>query len=292
MKAYLKFILSALVSTLAVGSASAENWTVDGVAQPTPLTSSATESAVAVDPDTGFVSVKTAGSGPSMATNAQEQNQSQAAPLAISDNPAGGIPPGAGWSVNGVTQLTPLTTSTTESAVAVDPLTGATAIKTATALCASRPPAVFGSPRTLINQTFFSMWNTNFPGLFNTAFGAGVPGVADGTVIAFSFVAPVNNTIEGYILAAYSPNSSGRGSLAAGFSECPGEINAMTPTCNPGLGKIRNEWTTTGRPGACNLVAGRTYYYNVSVENSCVVGPDPGKPGGVCSFRLVSTRYF
>ncbi len=543
MKTYLKLVLSILPSALAVGAVSAQTWTVNGVTQPTPLTPSASESALAVDPANGSVSVKTDGIGPSISisanpkstivngvttilwaasgfgnslscvrvaspflsgwngtatasgsmsltmpsnaqavtltlrctgdngnaenfttvnvigssgielsvspscvppmggnhtiswssigfvrcsapgiacagstwlqndflttagslpvatcanapalgnypitltcTNAQGQSQTQSTQLTISDNCPTVVPNGAVWSVNGSVQPTQLTTSVVESAVVVDPLSAGAGIKVtgprpSVALvatntvpgstsavvswsasnftgnlncnrtssfpvsgwsgpsslasgsvsvlmpstpqtvtltlncdaengsaanstsvivtppdpCASRPPAVFGSPRTLVARSFSSIWNTNFPGLFNTAYGAGVPGIAGGTVIAYSFVAPFNNTIEGYLLASYSPESGGRGSLAAGFSECPGEINALTPTCDAGLGKIRNEWTTAGRAGACNLVPGRTYYYNLSIENSCVFGPDPGTPGGVCSFRLESKRYF
>ena len=544
MKIYLTLVSSILLSALPVGAVSAQSWTVNGVNQQTPLTSSATESAVAVDPANGFVSVKTAGVGPSvtlsanassviangvitlswttsgfgnnlsclrisspdligwsatstiasgsvsltmpssaqaqtlilrctadngsagnfttvnvlgatgielsvspscvppvggnhtvswnsigfvrcsgpeiacasstwtqngfLATagslpavtcanapapgnypitlsciNAQGQSQAQTTQLTISNNCPTVTPSGAGWSVNGSLQPTQLITSAVESAVAIDPLSAATAIQTTgprpsvtlsagspaqvgtsstvswTAsdftgnlnctrssnvavngwsgssplaagainvsmpntpqtvtltlncvaengsavnsttvlvtepdMCATRPPAVFGSPRTLINKSFFSIWNTNFPGLFGTTYGAGVPGIADGTVIAYSFVAPFNNTIEGYLTANFSPEAGGRGSLAAGFSECPGEISALTPTCDPGVFKIRSEWTTANRPEACNLVPGRTYYYNLSIENSCVSGPEPGTPGGVCSFRLQSRRYF
>ena len=469
MKSKLKFIFTVLVSMLTHGPAFAQNWSVDNVAQTPALTSSAFDSAVAVDPDTGFVSLKT--EGPSVSMIAEPNSVSVNGTTTVSwissgfgnnfsctrssnptlsgwsgmsafnsgavsltvpgtaqtltitlvctgefgtaaanatvnvtsglvsakqncgdasrtnDNCEGVVPAGAGWSINGFVQPTRLSTNANESAVAVDPLTGATAIKTtppppptptlslsafspvsggaSTTVtwsstnfigtvnctrtsnpslsgwsgtsqlasgslnvlmptqqqivtltlnctadngsassstnvevqpplpnCTNRPPAVFGSPRTLVSRTFSSIWNTNFPGLFNTAYGASAPGIADGTVIAYSFVAPFGNSIEGYILAVYSADSGGRGSLAAGFSECPGEINAVTPTCTGSLGKIRNEWTTNGRNGACNLVPGRTYYYNLSIENSCVFGPEPGTPGAVCSFRLESKRYF
>lgn len=465
MKSKLKFIFAALVYMLTHGPAFAQNWSVDNVPQTPALTSSAFDSAVAVDPDTGFLSIKT--EGPSVSMIAEPNSVSVNGTTSVSwissgfgnnfrctrssdpslsgwsgfsafnsgalsltvpgtaqtltltlvctgdlgtaaanatvnvtgglvsaknncgdtrrtnDTCEGVVPAGAGWSINGFVQPTRLSTNAIESAVAVDPLTGTTAIKTAppptlslnaispvnggasTTVtwsstnfigivnctrtsnpslsawsgtsqlasgslnvlmptqpqivtltlnctadngsasssanvevqpplpnCTNRPPAVFGSPRVLVSRTFFSMWNTNFPGQFNAAYGAGTPGIADGTVIAYSFVAPFNNTIEGYLLAVYSQDLGGRGAIAAGFSECPGEISSSQFSgCSGALGKIRSEWTTSGRAGACNLVPGRTYHFNLSTE-SCVTGPEPGTPGGVCSFRLESKRYF
>ncbi len=154
--------------------------------------------------------------------------------------------------------------------------------------CSTRPPGVRGSPRILVNREFSSIWETDFPGIFGPTF---LGSVNDGTVIAYAFVAPFDNTIEGYFQSVPSPETGGRGAAATGISECPGDISDAVPTCEPSFGKTRNEWTSTGRPGACNLIPGRQYYYNFSMETLCVFGPNPGLPGGVCSFRLESKRY-
>ena len=70
MKTCLKFILPIAATALMVFSASAQNWTVNGATQQRPLTPSASESAVAVDPANGIVSVKTDGIGPSISISA------------------------------------------------------------------------------------------------------------------------------------------------------------------------------------------------------------------------------
>ena len=312
MKTYNKFILALLGSTLVVSTGTAQTWTVNGNPQSTPLTASANEAAVAIDPITGIASVRTPGAGPSLTISANPSALAVNASTTVSWNAAGfggnlnctrsSTPTLSGWtgsistasgSVSVTMPSTAQTVTLTLNCTGDNGTAGnSTNVTVASAgQCGLRPPSLFGSPRNLINQTFSSVWNSSFPGPFNAAYGAGVPGINEGTVIAYSFVAPTGNAVEGYLLAVYSPDSGGRGSLAAGFSECPGEINNLTPTCSGSAGKIRSEWTSTGRAGACNLIPGRTYYYNLSVE-SCVSGPEPGTPGGICSFRLESKRYF
>lgn len=315
MKIYTKFILSILGSALMVGTGSAQSWTVNGTTQATQLTTSANEAALAIDPLTGIASVKTAGAGPSISISANPATVNVGAATSVSWTASGfgnnlactrtSNASLGGWSgpfnlASGSASVTmpaspqtvTITLSCTGDNGSASNFTSVVVSQPNTGACATRPPGVFGSPRQVVSQTFFSAWNRDFPGQFNTAFGLGIAGIGEGTVIAYSFVAPTSNFIEGYLLAVYSPDGGGRGSLAAGFSECPGEINNLTPTCGGSLGKIRSEWTTNGRAGACNLIPGRTYYYNLSVENLCLFGPDPGTPGGVCSFRLESKRYF
>lgn len=315
MKTHNKLILSMLGSAFVVGAVSAQNWTLNGATQPSQLTSSGNESAVAIDPLTGVASVKTAGVGPSVTLNAS----SGSVPVNTSTNISWSAsnfgnnlnctrtssPFLSGWSgssavtsgsvsvaMPGTPQVVTLTISCTGENGSASNSTNVTVTQsTGPVGCEQRPPAVNGSARFLVTQSFSGLWGSAFPGPFNIAYGVGQPGISDGTVLALEFVAPVTS-IQGYLLAVYSPDSGGRGSLAAGFSECPGEINTMAPACASSVGKIRSEWTTTGREGACNLIPGRTYYYNISVENACVFGPDPGSPGGTCSYRLESKRYF
>lgn len=315
MKISTKFILSILGSALIVGTGSAQTWTVNGTTQATQLTTSAGEAAVAIDPLTGIASIKTAGAGPSISISANPATVAVSVATSVSWTASGfgnnltctrtSNASLAGWSGTSIVtsgsasvtmpasaQTVTITLSCTGDNGSASNFTSVVVTQPGTGQCASRPPGVFGSPRQVVNQTFFSAWARDFPGQFNTAYGAGVAGISDGTVIAYSFVAPTGNSIEGYLLAVYSPDGGGRAGLAAGFSECAGEISNMTPTCSGSLGKIRSEWTTNGRVGACNLIPGRTYYYNLSTDGPCVFGPDPGTPGGVCAFRLESKRYF
>ena len=316
MKTYNKFILALLGATLVVGTGSAQNWTVNGTTQPTQLTTSANESAVAIDPLTGVATVKTAGAGPSVSISASPSSVIVGAVSTISWTASGfgnnlnctrtSSPSNLnGWSgtfpnATGSSSVTmPATAQTVTLTLSCSGDNGTVSNFTTVAVnpnngvdCSTRPPNVFGSPRTVVSKTFASIWNTDFPGVFGSSFGvAPTPGIADGTVVAYSFVAPFNNVIEGFLQLAFSPDGGGRGTLAAGFSECEGEINNLQPTCEAGTFKLRNEWTTTGRAGACNLIPGRRYYYNMSTEGPCVFGPDPGAPGGICSFRLNSRRY-
>ena len=314
MKTYNKFILALLGTTLVVGTGAAQTWTVNGSPQSTPLTTSANEAAVAIDPVSGIASVRTPGAGPSVLISANPTSVNVSVNTSISwtasgfgnnlnctrtsspsglNNWSGSFPNATGSvfvTMPATAQTVTLTLSCTGDngtasnfiTVAVNPNNGT---------CSNRPPNVFGSPRAVVRKTFSSIWNTDFPGVFGSAFGVNAPPIADGTVVAYSFVAPFNNVIEGYLQLAFSPDGGGRGTLAAGFSECEGEINNLQPTCEAGTFKLRNEWTTTGRAGACSLIPGRTYYYNMSTEGPCVFGPDPGTPGGLCSFRLNSRRY-
>ena len=315
MKAHNKIILSMLGSACLAGSVSAQNWMINGTTQPLPLTTSSSESAVAIDPLTGVASVKLAAPAGTPVVSIS------AAPASVSVNGAttvtwstSGFTDGAGnavtptcirtggWtgssSASGSLLVTmpssPQTVTLTLSCTAGNGTASSSAnvsVSGSGVNCSNRPPNVFGSPRTVVRKTFFSIWNTDFPGVFGSSFGVAAPPIADGTVVAYSFVAPSNNVIEGYLQLAFSPDGGGRGNLAGGFSECEGEINNVQPTCEAGTFKFRNEWTTTGRSGACSLIPGRTYYYNMSTEGSCVFGPDPGAPGGACSFRLNSRRY-
>ena len=74
MKIYLTLVSSILLSALAVGAVSAQSWTVNGVAQQMALTPSASESAVAVDPANGIVSVRTEGVAPSISISANPKS--------------------------------------------------------------------------------------------------------------------------------------------------------------------------------------------------------------------------
>lgn len=312
MKTYNKLMLALLGSALVVGTGSAQTWTVNGNTQSTPLTTNANEAAIAIDPISGVASVRTPGAGPSVSISANPTPANVGTATSISWATSGfgnnlnctrtASAGTSGWSgswpaaTGSVSVTMPATAQTVTLTLSCTGDSGSAVNSTNVSVqqpgqCGSRPPSVFGSPRQLVSQTFFNIWGSEFPGQFNAAYGAGVAGINDGTVHAYAFNAPTGNTIEGYILAVYSPDSGGRGSLAAGFSECPGEISNSTPTCLGSLGKIRSEWTSNGRAGACNLIPGRTYYYNMSFD-SCVFGPDPGTAGGSCSFRLESKRYF
>lgn len=314
MKIFNKFILSMLGSALIVGTGSAQNWTVNGTTQTTQLSTSGSEAAVAIDPLTGVASIKTAGVGPAVSISPNPSSVIVNAASTISWTASNfgnnlsctrtSSTTVAGWggssilATGSVSVTMPATAQTVTLTLSCTGDNGSASNFTTVAVnsnngvdCSSRSPNVFGSPRTLVRKTFFSIWNTEFPGIFGSSFGVAAPPIADGTVVAYSFVAPFSNVIEGYLQLAFSPDGGGRGTLAAGFSECEGEINSVQPTCDAGTFKLRNEWTTTGRTNACNLIPGRTYYYNMSTEGSCVFGPDPGSPGGLCSFRLNSRRY-
>ena len=316
MKAHNKIILSMLGSAILAGTVSAQNWSVNGVTDPLSLTASSTESAVAIDPLTGFTSIKKA------APVGTPTVSISAAPASLIVNGATTVT----WSTSGFTgglncirtstanlsswsgtsssasgsltvtmpntaQTVTLTLSCTADNGSATNFTNVSVTSASNPLCTSRPPAVFGSPRALVNKTFSLIWGVDFPGLIGPAFGLGEPGITDGTVLAFEFVAPSGISYSGgWLQAVYSPDSGGRGTLIAGFSECPGEINNSTAGCESSAGKVRNEWTTNNRADSCKLTPGRRYYYNLST-GPCVSGPSPGTPGAVCSFRLESQRY-
>lgn len=279
-----------------------------------PRTSPA-QNAVSIDPRTGTISINatSSASGPSVTLSASPSSVVANGTTTVSwvatdfgnnlscirsSNPALSSWSGSSSLASGSTSITmPATSQSVTLTLSCSGANGSNSNFTNVTVggavdCSSRPPGVLGSPRKVVNQTFTSIWNTDFPGIFGSAYGSQVPGISDGSVLAFSFVAPLNNVVEGYLQAVYSPESGGRGSLASAFSECPGVIDNSTPTCEPSFGKVRNEWTTTGRANACNLIPGRTYYFNLSIQNECVFGPDPGQAGGICSFRLESRRYF
>ncbi len=315
MKTYNKLILSMLGSAFVVGAVSAQNWTLNGVTQPQQLTTSSNESAVAIDPLTGVASVKTAGVGPSVAISANPSSLDINSATTVSWTASNfgnnlnctrtSSPTLSGWngpstlasgSVSVTMPSSPQTVSLTlncsgdngsntnfTNVLVLQPGSGVN--------CSQRPPAVLGVPRVLINKSFFSIWGVDFPGLIGPAYGLGEPGISDGTVLAFEFMAPSDIPYSGgWLQAVYSPDSFGRGTIIGGFSECPGEISNSVAGCESSAGKVRNEWTTNGRANSCKLTPGRKYYYNLSF-GPCVTGPSPGTPGGTCSFRLESQRY-
>ena len=306
MKTHNKIILSMLGSALLAGTVSAQNWTVNGTTNPLPLTTSSDLSAVAIDPLTGVASVRTAAPAgtPSVSISAAPTSVNVNGTTTVTWSTAGftgalNCTRTGGWSgssseasgsvlvtMPSTQQTVTLTLSCTASNGTASNFTNVVVTPTGVN-CSARPPAVLGSPRVLVNREFFSLYGTNFPGTFGpTILGS----VADGTVAAYAFVAPVDNVISGFLLSTASPEG-GRGAAIAGLSECPGEISETPINCFGGTGKTRNEWTTTGRVNSCNLIPGRQYYYNFSTQGSCVSGPDPGTPGANCFFRLESKRY-
>lgn len=323
MKTYNKFILALLCSALVVGTGSAQTWTINGTTQTTQLTTSANESAVAIDPLTGVATVKTQGAGPSVAISANPVSVNINAASMISwtasgfgnnlnctrtSSPAlsgwtGGPFPGATGSVSvtmpATAQTVTITLSCTGDNGTVSNFTTVAVTDPGTMVnCTQRPPSYNGSPRTLFSRSFFEMWDLPFPGSVGqgTFSGNGI-GITHGTVQAFQFVAPSSATVpfDGYLIAVYSPELGGRGTIVAGFSECPGEINNQTLSCEGDLSKPRSDWTVRVPPTAtrCPFVPGKTYYYNMSVTDSgCVSGPGAGTPGAVCGFRLESKQYF
>jgi hypothetical protein len=323
MKTYNKFMLALLGATLVVGTGSAQNWTVNGTPQSTQLTTSANEAAVAIDPATGAATVKTAGAGPSVAISANPSSVNVNAATTISWTASGfgnnlnctrtSSPALTGWAntstsatgsvsvtMPATVQTVTLTLSCTGDNGAVSNFTNVAVTDPGTAVnCSQRPPSYNGSPRTLVSRPFFDAWDLPFPGGIGqgTAFLSSGPLVSHGTVLALQFVAPTLDLVpfDGYLSAVYSPEGGGRGSIAAGFSECPGEINNNTQGCEGSSGKTLSNWTLKTTPPDstyCRLVPGRTYYFNLTVTNAgCVSGPAPGTPGANCAYRLETKRY-
>ncbi len=313
MKTYNKFILALLCSTLVVGTGSAQNWTVNGTTQTTQLTTSANESAVAIDPLTGVATVKTAGAGPSVAISASPNSVNVNGASTISWTASGfgnnlnctrtsspaGLSGWSGSSTNATGSVSVTMPATAQSVSLTLSCTGDngnvsnfTTVAVGTAVdCTQRPPGVSGAPgvpassRILVNRQFSSIWGTDFPGTFGPAVTSNI---TDGTVVAYAFMAPFNNTIEGYFQTVPTPTGSGLGTAATSLSECPGDISNAVPTCEPSFGKTRNEWTTNGRLDACNLIPGRQYYYNLSILGSCTFAG--GAPGATCAMVIEAKR--
>ena len=320
MKTHNKIILSMLGSAFLAGTVSAQNWTVNGTTQPLPLTTSSEQSAVAIDPLTGVASVRTAAPAgtPAVSISAvpTSVNVNGATTVAWSTSGFTGainctrtsspvLSGASGWSgsssvasgsvsvtMPSTQQTVTLTLSCTASNGTASNFTNVVVTSDNTVNCLARPPGVSGAPgvpassRILVNRPFTSIWGTDFPGSFGPTI---ITSITDGTVIAYAFVAPFNNTIEGYFQTVPTPQASGLGTAATSISECPGDISNAVPTCEPSFGKTRNEWTTNGRLGACNLIPGRQYYYNLSILGSCTfVGI--GTPGATCAFGIEAKR--
>ncbi len=319
MKTYNKLILSIFGSAFVAGTVSAQTFTVTG--QGTQLSTSSNLSAVAIDPATGqtTINAETPASQPSVTISATPGSVATNGAVTVSWSTSaftGAVnctrissPVLSGWNesstlASGSTSVTmpstpgqvSLTLSCTGSnGSATSPAANVTVTQPGqTVDCSNRRPGVSGAPgvpgssRILVNREFSSIWGTNFPGIFGPTI---VNTVADGTVVAYAFVAPPNNdNIEGWFQTVPTPTASGRGTAATGLSECPGDISNAVPTCEPSFGKTRNEWTTTGRLNACNLIPGRQYYYNLSVLGSCTFGVG-GSPGATCAFGIESRRY-
>lgn len=275
------------------------------------------ESAVSIDPFTGFVEVKifpapsvTLSANPATVTVNVATSISWSAP-----NFGGNLnctrtstPVLNGWNttsnvVSGSASVTmpaqaqtvTLTLSCTGDNGSASNSTNVT-VTPSMANCTTRPPSYNGSPRVLVSRLFSDAWNLPFPGSVGQgAFNGGAIGIQHGTVSAFEFVAPLASVVpfDGYLQLVLNPDRGGRGTLVAGFSECPGEINNQTIYCEGDTSKPRSDWTVKTPPTAnrCPLVPGRTYYYNISVSNAgCTF--DSGATGAECGYRLESKQYF
>ncbi len=315
MKTIFKTIAILTGACLFAASGFAQTWSATGGgASSGTLTDSATESAVTINPADGVTLVRSA------AVGTRVVNLSASSPVQVGQSTS------VTWSTSGITGTVSCTRTngwtgtsggsgtqnvtmpgTAQTVTLTLTCTGDNGSASASANvtvsantggtdCTSRPPSYLGSPRTLVNASFSTLWGILFPGVFDSA-SITFPNISDGTVLAFAFTAPPASASpsEGYILNVLSPVAGGRGTIAAGFSECPGEMsNTTTPTCKVSDTKPRSEWTVIppGRQDACNMVPGRLYYYNLSMDNAgCVSGPDPGTPGASCAYRIVSKKY-
>ena len=294
MKTYNKLMLALLGSTLVVGTGSAQTWTVNGNTQSTPLTTNANEAAVAIDPLSGIASVRTPGAGPSVSISANPTSVNVGVNTSISWTASGfgnnlnctrsSSPALSGWSgpssgaTGSVSVTMPATAQTVTITLSCSGDSGSAANSTnvnviqsgSSVDCSQRPPSYNGTPRTLVNRSYFEAWDLPFPGAIGQgAFNGGGTGILHGTVSAFQFVAPSSATVpfDGYLISVYSPEHGGRGTIVAGFSECPGEINNQTPNCAGDISKPRSDWTVRVPPTAnfCAFVPGRTYYYNINI---------------------------
>ena len=305
MKTYNRIILSILGCALvAVGSA------VNGAPQNI-------ESAVSIDPFTGFVEVKIF-PAPSVAISANPTSVSVNLATSVSwtaSNFGGNLnctrtstPTLSGWNgaftgASGTVSVTmpasaqtvTLTLSCTGDNGSAGNSTNVT-VTPSTADCSTRPPSYNGSPRFLVSRSFFEAWKLDFPGSVGQgAFNGGTMGIQHGTVSAFQFIAPSASAVpfDGYLQMVYNPDRGGRGTIVAGFSECPGVINSLVPNCEASVSKPRSDWTVKIPPttSLCALVPGRTYYYNISVSNTgCTFSS--GATGAECGYRLESKQYF
>lgn len=273
------------------------------------------ESAVSIDPQTGFVAVKIF-PDPSVAIGANPTSAPVNVTISVSWAVAHfganlictrtSTPTLSGWS--GTSNLasgsasvtmpaTPQTVTLTLSCTGENGNAGNSTnvnVSPSSTNCSTRPPSYNGSPRVLVNRTFFELWNRPFPGAVGEGPTFGL-GIQHGTVSAYEFIAPLASVVpfDGYFNVIFRPNLGGIGTIVAGFSECPGEINDLTPNCEGSAGKPRSDWTVRTPPTAfyCPLVPGRTYYYNISVSNAgCIFAS--GATGAECGFALQSKQYF
>lgn len=300
-----KFLL-ALMGTLIVGTGSAQTWTVNGASQSSSLTSSSTESAVAIDPVSGIVALRTAGvvpvpgvtvTAPGTAGFGQNISVSWSTTgftgsVTCTASASTSV---AGWS--GTLSSSPVQVTTPSSAQTLTlslQCTGSngTASNSANVVISdsSCPPPGYkrdeGAP--------FVPYNLQVT-QYSQLFGAGFPGfdafanssLGPGQVLAAEFIAPQSTTSDGYF--EVTSLASGPGTPITSLSLCPGEIdyrlNGVPAT--RGCMRVGNEggptWTINNNQQLsvirCRMTPGTRYYLNIAFE-SC--------DGGACNYRATN----
>ena len=314
MKARNKTILLMLGSAFLVGTASAQEWTINNVPQDgislrqQPLIESSTVSAIAIDPSNGKATIKTAtpAGTPSVSISAAPASVSINGTTTVSWSTSGftgainctrtSSPALSGWSgsstlASGSVSVTmPGTAQTVSLTLSCTGLPNSASNSTNVAVtqpgvgvdCSTRPPGYNSgtigviSPRTLVIRPFFSLYKASFPGPPGQRWDGQPSGVADGTVLAFEFVAPAA-PLNGFLELAPSTDRGGFGVPTTGFSECPGYIvqrlqgspTALDP-CWGGDGKPTAYWTLNPTTPSCLLTPGKTYYFNITLADRCL----------------------
>ena len=299
-------LLLALIGTLIVGTGSAQTWTVNGTTQGTALTSSSTESAVAIDPVSGTVALQTAGVVTTPTVNVGAPGSSglgQNFSVTWSTNgftgtvscTASASTSVAGWS--GTLTSSPVQVTAPSSAQSLTltlQCTGSNGTASGSAVVAisdstCRPPGYTRDatspfvPYQLQPTTFATLMANGFPGFNSFNLGS----LGGGQVIAAEFVAPASTASDGYF--EITSLASGPGTPITSLSTCPGDIDYRlngTPATR-GCMRVGNEngpaWTISQGQSLsvirCILTPGTRYYLNIAFE-SC--------DGGTCNFRIAS----
>ena len=304
MKTHKLFL--ALIGTLIVGTGSAQTWTLDGVSQSSQLSISSTESAVAIDPVSGAVALKTgnitiptvsisASSPVTVGQNISVTWSTQGFTGGVSCN-ASASTSVAGW--NGAVSSSPVQVtapSTAQTLMLTLQCTGGNGnatnstnvtVNPSTGGCPQpgylRDEVATFMPYQLRLGTFSSTdaFRNPFPAI--GAFAGGTTStVSAGEVVAWEFVAPAPPGSDGAFVI--TTLASGPGTPISSISTCPGVIDYRLRTgpgnFNTGCMQVGNEsgpsWTINGAfqnsPSRCHLTPGTRYYFNFAFE-TCVTG--------------------
>jgi hypothetical protein len=274
--------------TLIVGTGSAQTWTVNGGA-PTPnnpLTTNASESAVAINPVDGTVAIRTAGTQPGTCGSGATcvvnvSSNSSATPgqtISVAWSTSGFVgavscnattsSAATGWS--GVLASSPLQVtmpSATGNVTLSLQCTGTNGQATGSTTVNVQPPGVCttpgfqpvdGGPTTplsLIGPINFAStnWGASFPGINGRDWN--LPDMGTNTVTAVEFIAPpVGSPAKDGKYTGVNLGSGATGFLLLGITPCAGELRAsFNPTnparyCSPeaGASETSVNWTLLG----------------------------------------------